>query len=148
MPIVNVRVPESSFADEQVAAIVAELTDAIADAEQIPDDPGHRARIVVIWEEVPSGRIFANGANVSGIAIPVFVDMQPPEQALTDDHAAAFVAAVQDLFERQAPPDRAVMTSVIMPDVPDGRWGIGGSISRVADFARSAGYRHLQHLVT
>jgi phenylpyruvate tautomerase PptA (4-oxalocrotonate tautomerase family) len=40
-----------------------------------------------------------------------------------------------------------VTTSVVMNHVQDGTWGIGGTISRIADFARTAGYRHLQHLV-
>lgn len=148
MPILNVRVPAEAFDDDQRAAIVRELADAIARAEQIPDDPVHRSRIVTIWEELPAGSVFADGVDVSGLGIPVFCDLQPPEQALTDDHAAQLGAEVEEIFARHAPEGQAVLTSVIMPDVPDGRWAISGAISRIADFARTAGYRHLQHLVS
>ena len=148
MPILNARVPEGAFSDEQRATIVADLTEAIAAAEQIPDDPIMRSRIIVIWEEIPQGRIYANAIDVSGLGVPVFLDLQPPEQALTEEHAAEFGAAVEAIFQRHASEGQAVLTSLIMSDVTDGRWAISGEISRIADFARTAGYAHLQHLVS
>ncbi len=39
------------------------------------------------------------------------------------------------------------MTSVMIGDVPDGAWGANGQIWRLPDFAKAAGYKHLQHLV-
>ncbi|CKU57569.1 Uncharacterised protein [Mycobacterium tuberculosis] len=38
------------------------------------------------------------------------------------------------------------MTSVVLDEVPDGAWGVGGRIWTLPDFARNAGYAHLQHL--
>jgi phenylpyruvate tautomerase PptA (4-oxalocrotonate tautomerase family) len=148
MPIVNVRTPGSAFEGERRQRIVSELTDAIAAAEQIPDDPSKRARIIIIWEELPATAIYVNGSDISQVAVPVFVDMQPPAGALDEDHAPGFVAAVERIFTSNGPDDgRAVTTSVVITPVLDGSWGISGRISRLPDFARTAGYRHLAHLV-
>jgi len=148
MPIVNVRTPENAFRADQRARIVGELTDAIATAEQIPDDPSKRARIIIIWDELPATAIYVNGNDVSQVAVPVFLDMQPPAGALEEDHAHEFVAAVERIFASNGPADgRVVTTSVVITPVADGSWGIGGRISRLPDFARTAGYRHLAHLV-
>jgi phenylpyruvate tautomerase PptA (4-oxalocrotonate tautomerase family) len=148
MPIATVRVPSGAFGAEQRQRIVDGLSRAIAEAEQIPDDPARRARVIVIWDELTTATIYANGADTSAIAIPVFVGLQPPDGALTDDRAAAFVGEVERLFvEHGADDGRFVTTSVIISPVADGSWGIAGRISRLPDFARTAGYEHLQHLV-
>jgi hypothetical protein len=55
---------------------------------------------------------------------------------------------VERLFvEHGADDGRFVTTSVIISPVADGSWGIAGRICRLPDFARTAGYEHLQHLV-
>ena len=149
MPIVTVRVPSDSFDDEGRRAIVGDLTAAVADAEQIPTDPEIQGQVVILWEEINAPHVHVNGVEVAAFGVPVFVDVQPPAGALEQDRMDAFAEAVDRSFRERPPVDgRPVFTSLIVNDVADGRWGIDGRVQHLADFARSAGYRHLRHLAS
>ncbi|MEM8618568.1 MAG: tautomerase [Actinomycetota bacterium] len=149
MPIATVRVPSDSFDDDLRRAIVNDLTSAIADAEQIPTEPEIQGQIVILWDEIDAPHVHVNGAEVAEFGVPVFVDIQPPAGALEQARMDAFVEAVDRSFRDHPPADgRPVFTSVIVSDVGDGRWGIDGQVRHLGDFARAAGYRHLQHLVS
>jgi phenylpyruvate tautomerase PptA (4-oxalocrotonate tautomerase family) len=147
MPIVRVQLPADALSAERVEAVIAELTELIAAAEQMPADPDRRTGLIILWEPLPAGAIRSNGVDPTGIAIPVFVWFHPPEGVMDDAHRAAFVAGAQELFERHGPDDRIVVTSVVFLPIADGDWGIGGTINHLPDFAARAGYAHLQHLV-
>ena len=41
---------------------------------------------------------------------------------------------------------RQLATSVVLHEVADGAWGASGVIWKLPDFARAAGFEHLQHL--
>ena len=149
MPIATVRVPSDCFDDELRRAIVYDLTAAIADAEQIPTDPEIQGQVVILWDEIDAPHVHVNGVEVAAFGVPVFVDIQPPAGALEQERMDVFVEAVDRSFRDHPPVDgRHVFTSVIVSDVADGRWGIDGQVRHLADFARAAGYRHLQHLVS
>jgi phenylpyruvate tautomerase PptA (4-oxalocrotonate tautomerase family) len=122
------------------------VTEAGATAEQIPDDPEHRMGLVVLWDERPPGSIRSNTLDPVGLVAPVFVWMHPPAGVVDDRSVETFAATVQAAFADAT--EQAVTVSVVVSEVPDGRWAIGGTLQRLPDFARRAGYRHLQHLVT
>jgi phenylpyruvate tautomerase PptA (4-oxalocrotonate tautomerase family) len=42
---------------------------------------------------------------------------------------------------------RVLATSIILNDVADGTWGANGNLWQLGDFAKAAGYGHLQHLI-
>lgn len=147
MPITTIHVPAGAFDADTKQQAVAAVTEAVARAESIPDDPSRRTGIVVIWRELPAGGLYAAGFPVEELAVPVLVWLEPPAGVLDDARRARFVADVDDAFRSAYCGALPVFTSVIVREVADGSWGRDGSISYLADFARSAGYEHLQHLV-
>lgn len=146
MPIVRVEVPAGVYDEVVTEQLIRAVGDAAATAEQMPDDPEHRIGLIVLWDERPPGSIRSNGVDPVGIVAPVFVWMHPPAGVVDDAHVEQLAATLQDCFEEAT--DQAVTVSLVVSEVPDGRWGIGGQIQRLPDFARRAGYAHLQHLVT
>lgn len=146
MPIVRVQVPAGVFDRAASEKLILEVNEAAAAAEQMPADPAYRLGLIVLWEELPAGAIRSNAADPVGLVAPVFVWFFPPDGVLDDAHAAEFVARVQEIFSG-GDAGQQVTTSVVIQPVADGRWGIGGAINRLPDFAARAGYRHLQHLV-
>jgi phenylpyruvate tautomerase PptA (4-oxalocrotonate tautomerase family) len=146
MPIVRVEVPSGVYDAATTEELIRAVSDAAATAEQMPDDPEHRIGLIVLWDERPAGSIRSNGIDPVGIVAPVFVWMHPPEGVVDDHHVDQLAATLQSVFEQAAA--QAVTVSLVVSEVPDGRWGIGGQLQRLPDFARRAGYAHLQHLVT
>ncbi len=59
------------------------------------------------------------------------------------------IVRVDEAVAAAKPPadPRAVITSVILTEVADGTWGASGVLWRLPDFAKAAGFKHLQHLV-
>ena len=146
MPIVRVEVPSGVYDAEATELLIRQVSDAAAAAEQMPDDPEHRMGLIVLWDERPEGSIRSNGVDPVGIVAPVFVWMHPPEGVVDDAHVEQLAASLQACFDAAAA--QPVTVSLVVSEVPDGRWGIGGELQRLPDFARRAGYAHLQHLVT
>jgi phenylpyruvate tautomerase PptA (4-oxalocrotonate tautomerase family) len=148
MPIIRVQVPGGVFDDEATERLIAEINEASADAEQMPKDPEHRMGLIVIWEQLPVGAIRSNGSDPTSLVVPAFIWFYPPQGVLEDQHAADYVARVQRVFDDEgARLGVMVTTSVVFQEITEGRWGIGGKINHLPDFAKRAGYRHLQHLV-
>lgn len=146
MPIVRVEVPTGVYDTAATEELIRAVSDAAATAEQMPDDPEHRMGLIVLWDERPEGSIRSNGIDPVGIVAPIFVWMHPPAGVVDDEHVEQLVVTLQACFE--AASEQPVTVSVVVSEVPDGRWGIGGELQRLPDFARRAGYAHLQHLVT
>ena len=145
MPIIRVEVPEGVYDAETTERLIALVTEAGATAEQIPDDPEHRLGLIVLWDVRPAGSIRSNGVDPVGLVAPVFVWLHPPAGVVDDESIEVFAATVQTAFDEAT--DQLVTVSVVVSEVPDGRWAIGGQLQRLPDFARRAGYAHLQHLV-
>ena len=146
MPIVRVQVPSGVFDEEAKERLVRRLSDEAADAEQMPTDPAYRLGLMLLWEELPAGAVRSNGVDPVGLVAPVFVWFFPPDGVVDDEHAEQLVRGVQDAFDAEDV-GQQVVTSVVITPVADGRWGIGGEVNRLPQFAARAGYAHLQHLV-
>ena len=61
--------------------------------------------------------------------------------------SAAVIDKCEEFEKEGARIGVVVTTSVAFQEIAEGRWGIGGEINHLPDFAKRAGYRHLQHLV-
>lgn len=150
MPNIIVKVPEGAFDQAGRAALAKGVTAAAKKVEQIGDDPRQEFLTWVAIEEIKAGYLFAGGSDPTLRTIPVFVFFYPPGGVIDDAARAVVVKMVHDAAAgaKSASDPRPVMTSVIVADVADGTWGASGQLWRLPDFARAAGYKHLQHLVT
>ena len=149
MPNILVKIPANTFDGDARAALARRITEAAAQAEQIPDDPRRRATTWVILEEVPATSWWCGGADVTTQMVPCLAVAHVPAGVLDGAARARFVQQMQEAFAQALPADdaRRVVTSVMLHDVADGTWGVNGALWTLPDFARAAGYAHLQHLV-
>ena len=149
MPNIIVKVPEGAFDAAARAALGRGIHAAAKAVEGWGDDPRQEALTWVLVEEVKSGGLFVGGADQSSRVIPVIVFFYPPAGVVD---AAGRAEAVKRIHQavaaaKPAADPRPVATSIIVRDVADGTWGANGQLWHLPDFARAAGYRHLQHLV-
>jgi phenylpyruvate tautomerase PptA (4-oxalocrotonate tautomerase family) len=149
MPTILVKIPHGSFPGESRAALVRKINEAAAAAEQMPDEPRARGMCWVLVEEAAAGAWTCGGVDVTARLLPCTVLAYLPADVLDDASRELFVARIHASFEEALPAgdQRRLATSVVMNEVPDGAWDVGGEVWRLPDFARSAGYAHLQHLV-
>lgn len=149
MPTIFVKIPHVSFPGEHRASLVRNINEAAAAAEQMPDEPRARAMCWVLVDELAAGALTCGGADLSAQLLPCTALACVPAGVLDDASRAMFVARLHDAFKQAMPSDdrRRIATSVLVHEVADGDWGVGGDIWRLPDFARAAGYAHLQHLV-
>lgn len=150
MPNIIVKTPEGVF-DEAARKTLATGIHAAAKAvEQFGDEPMQEFLTWVVIEEVKAGYFFAGGADPLARFIPVIVFFYPPAGVIDAQGHAEAVKRVHEAVAQAKPEGdpRVVVTSVMMWDVPEGAWGGNGKLWALPDFARAAGYKHLQHLVT
>jgi phenylpyruvate tautomerase PptA (4-oxalocrotonate tautomerase family) len=148
VPNIIVKVPEGVFDDAARQALATGIHAAAKAAEQFGDEPMQEFLTWVVIEEVKAGGIFAGGADPLRSFIPVIVFFYPPGGVLDAAGHAVAVKRVHEAVAAAKPEGdpRAIVTSVMMWDVPDGTWGANGQLWTLPDFVRAAGYKHLQHL--
>ncbi|WP_395702191.1 4-oxalocrotonate tautomerase family protein [Aquabacterium sp.] len=80
--------------------------------------------------------------------MPYITVTLPPDILPDEARRAQAIRQLHDALAEAKPPQdpRPLLSSVILDEVPDGHWGANGQLWRLADFARAAGFRHLQHL--
>jgi phenylpyruvate tautomerase PptA (4-oxalocrotonate tautomerase family) len=149
MPTIFLNIPQGSFPGKARADLVARIHEAAARAEQIPANPHNRAICWVSLQEGDQSQWTCGGLDVSAQVLPCVVQIYLPEGVLDDDGRGLYVKLIDDAFRAALPSDddRQVMTSVLLHEVPNGRWGGNGKIWRLSDIAKAAGFEHLQHLV-
>ena len=145
MPLILVTTPADTLDAAARQRLAAGLTAAAIEVEQIGPRPDQQARTIVLFSELSEAGVFLGGAPApAGLGL-VSIQFRPPagvldaaarDRAVTLCHAAAVDTLGEGTF-----------TSVIIDEVPDGHWGANGATLHLADFARAAGYAHLQHLV-
>ncbi|MGN8088365.1 tautomerase family protein [Ralstonia sp. 22086] len=148
MPNILVKIPANTFDGDERATLARRITEAAAQAEQIPDDPRRRATTWVVIDEVPAASWWCGGADVTTQMVPCLAVAYVPAGVLDAAARARFVQQMHEAFAQAFPAAdaRRVVTSVMVHDVPDGTWGVNGALWTLPDFARAAGYAHLQHL--
>lgn len=149
MPNIILKIPKHSFPAAQRAALVKGINEAAAVAEGIPADPRKRFLCWVLIDEVEPGNWTCGGADVTGTYLPCMAVVHIPEGVLDDAARANYTRLLQAAFQSALAADekRQLLTSIVFNAVGDGAWGVGGAVWRLPDFARAAGFTHLQHLV-
>jgi phenylpyruvate tautomerase PptA (4-oxalocrotonate tautomerase family) len=150
MPNIFVTLPNGVFPADSQTLLIAEINRAAATAEQIPDRPVYRALCWVLVTEAGAGAWTCGGLDVTNQVLPCFATIYLPAGVLDEAARTQYIALMQTAFERALPNGerRQLLTSVVLQEVPDGSWGVNGAIWRLPEFARAAGFAHLQHLVT
>ncbi len=149
MPNIVIHAPEGVFDLEARTRLAGSVTAVAKAVEQGGDAPEQSALTWVRIDEFGAGTFFAGGVDPCARMIPVVVMFHYPEGVLDAAARADAVRLLQEAISAAVPPGdaRPVRTSVILTEVADGTWGGSGALLRLADLARAAGYKHLQHLV-
>lgn len=149
MPNIIVKVPEGIFDAASRERLAKGITAAAKTAENIGDDPRHEFTTWVVIEELKAGYFFAGGNDPVAQVLPAIVLFLAPAGVLSEDRRAEAVRLIHAAVVAAKPENdpRKVLTSIIVSDVLDGTWGGSGGVWRLPDFAKAAGYKHLQHLV-
>ncbi|MES2950022.1 MAG: tautomerase [Pseudomonadota bacterium] len=150
MPNIVLKIPKNSFPGAQRAALVKGINEAAATAERMPADPRKRFLCWVLIEEVEPGNWTCGGADVTSLFLPCVAIVFVPDGVLDDAARATFTRLLQVAFLAAIPEDdkRQLTTSIIFNAVVDGAWGVNGAVWHLPQFAKAAGYAHLQHLVS
>lgn len=150
MPNIFVHIPRGSFPGESRTTLTRRINAAAASAEQIPPEQSKRMLCWVLIDEVESGAWTCGGVDVTSQLLPCVAMVYLPEGVLTDSTRALYVEELHEAFKKSIPFDdkRQVASSVVLHEVSDGTWGANGVIWRLPQFAKAAGFGHLQHLVT
>lgn len=149
VPNIVVHVPRGAFPGDARAELVRRIDAAAAAAEQIPADPKKRFLCWVLVNEAAPGAWTCGGTDATAHVLPCIAMVYVPAGVLDDAARSRYVQQMHDAFERSLPPGdkRRLATSVVLHEVADGAWGASGAIWNLADFAKAAGFAHLQHLV-
>ena len=149
MPTIIVKVPPRVFDLAARSRMAQGLTAAAKTAEQGGDDPRHALLTWVLIDEIAPGDVFVAGGDPPERMIPVVVLFHYPQGVLDEASRTDAVRLIHEAVAAAKPPadPRAVITSVILTEVADGTWGASGVLWRLPDFAKAAGFKHLQHLV-
>ncbi|MBN8757930.1 MULTISPECIES: tautomerase family protein [Variovorax] len=148
MPNILVKIPQGAFPGESRATLVRKINEAAAAVEQMPDEPRALFMCWVLVDEVMAGGWTCGGADATAQYLPCMARVLLPAGVLDDASRSLYAARMHAAFAEAMPANdrRRLMTSVVLDEVPDGAWGVSGEIWTLPDFARSAGYAHLQHL--
>jgi phenylpyruvate tautomerase PptA (4-oxalocrotonate tautomerase family) len=149
MPNVLIKLPQAAFSVDQRKALAVTINEAAAAAEQMPQDLKKRFVNWITIDEVAHGMFTCGGADVTGMVLPCIAMIYLPTGVLDGASRASYIDAIHAAFAALMPADdrRQLATSVILHEIPEGQWGANGQLWRLPDFAKAAGYAHLQSLV-
>ncbi|MBC2656680.1 tautomerase family protein [Pseudomonas sp. MSSRFD41] len=145
MPNILIKVPTGAFSDQQRKRLLTCVSEAAIAHEHMGSDPRQRSLCWVLIEEVRAADWLCGGISVHAHAIPCIVLVKVPAGVLDEQMRKDYVLGLHQAIEKSTEPDdgRMLMTSIQLTDVADGTWGANGSLWRLADFTRAAGYGHL-----
>ncbi len=148
MPNILIHIPKGSFLGEARNALTHRINAAAASAEQIPAEPSKRMLCWVLIDEVDSVAWTCGGGDVTSQLLPCLAMVYLPAGVLNEASRTHYVQEMHQAFKQSLPLDdkRQVASSVVLHEVPDGAWGVNGVIWRLPQFAKAAGFVHLQHL--
>jgi phenylpyruvate tautomerase PptA (4-oxalocrotonate tautomerase family) len=149
MPNILIKVPAGTFSVDQRKALAQKINEVAATAEQMPQDAKKRFVNWITIDEVAQDMFTCAGADMTQHVVPCIVMVYLPAGVLDGATRASYVAAVHAAFSGLAAANetRQLATSVILHEIPDGQWGANGNLWRLPDFAKAAGYAHLQSLI-
>ena len=149
MPNIHIRIPKGSYPGAAHADLVRRINNAAANAEQIPPEPHKRMLCWVLIDEVDDGAWTCGGTDMTAQLLLCVATVYVPAGVLNDAARAQYVQELHEAFKQSSALEdaRQVVSSVVLQEVTDGSWGVNGSIWRLPQFAKAAGFAHLQHLV-
>jgi phenylpyruvate tautomerase PptA (4-oxalocrotonate tautomerase family) len=148
MPNIVISIPEGILPSTSKHQLVARLNVVAAEVEQLGDDPRNRAMCWILIEEIAKGNWTCGNADATDMAIPVLAVIHLPSGVLDKDARSRYAAGVHEAIIAALPGEkRRILTSCMFNEVNEGYWSINGKLWALKDFARHAGFRHLQHLV-
>lgn len=150
MPNILIKVPHGVFPSAQLRKLTQTITEVASVTEQIPAEMKKRFLCWITVDEVSQGMFTCGGMDTTQHVIPCIAMVYLPAGVLDGASRAQYVNTVHAAFASALSADdkRQIATSVILHEIPDGQWGANGSIWQLPDFAKAAGYAHLQHLTT
>lgn len=149
MPNILIKLPQDTFSVDQRKALAAQICELAAMVEQIPSDTKKRFLCWVSIDEIPRGMLTCGGADMTNQVLPCIAMVYLPAGVLDAASRARYVAAMHTALAGLVTVEekRQLATSVILHEIPDGQWGANGKLWRLPDFAKAAGYAHLQSLI-
>ncbi len=135
MPMLDAYIPEGALTADAEKALLNTLTDVLLEHEGAdPTNPAARA-LAKVWLHRPAGVLHAGQEP----EMPHYrVIASVPEGQFDDERRASMVAAVTEAI-LAAEGDRydgdPLRIWVFANEIPDGTWGGGGRIARLADIA-------------
>ncbi len=135
MPMLDAYIPEGALSAPSEAQLLSTLTDVLLEHEGAdPTNPAARA-LAKVWLHRPAAVLHA-GAEPTQPHYKIVASV--PEGQFDDERRASMVAAVTDAI-LDAESDRydrdPLRIWLFANEIPDGTWGGGGRIARLADIA-------------
>lgn len=135
MPMLDAYIPEGALPAAAESALLRTLTDVLLEHEGAdPRNPAARA-LAKVWLHRPAA-VLHGGEEPDAPHYKLVASV--PEGQFDDDRRASLVAAVTEaiLAAEDGRYDRdRLRIWVFANEIPDGTWGGGGSIARLADIA-------------
>jgi phenylpyruvate tautomerase PptA (4-oxalocrotonate tautomerase family) len=135
MPMLDAFIPAGAISDEAENRLLSTLTDIVLRSEGAdPADPVARP-LTYVWLHRPV-KMFAGGEPAAAPRYRIIASV--PEGAYDDERRRILVAEVTEavLDAEEGAYDRDPMRIFVFPnEVPEGTWGGGGRIYRLADSA-------------
>jgi phenylpyruvate tautomerase PptA (4-oxalocrotonate tautomerase family) len=148
MPNILISLPSGVLDPHSKARLSNEINAVAVEVEQIGDDPKSRLLCWVVIDEIAEGNWTCGGSGLSQKFVPVLVIVYVPAGVLDGARRVEFAQEVQRAVSSAlAAEKRKLLVSCIFNEVEEGRWGVNGAIWELKDFARHAGYRHLQYMI-
>lgn len=135
MPMLDAYIPEGALTEDAERKLLATLTDVLLIHEGAdPSNP--RARdLAKVWLHRPAAVLHAGKVP----SVPHYrIVASVPEGQFDDERRASMVAAVTDAVlaaEEGRYDDDPARVWVFATEIPNGTWGGGGRIARLADIA-------------
>jgi phenylpyruvate tautomerase PptA (4-oxalocrotonate tautomerase family) len=133
MPMLDAHIPEGALPAAAEKALLAKLTDVLLEHEGAdPTNPAARA-LAKVWLHRPARMLHAGEES----SVPHYkIIASVPEGQFDNERRASMVAAVTEAIlaaeEGRYNPD-PLRIWVFANEIPDGTWGGGGRIARLAD---------------
>jgi phenylpyruvate tautomerase PptA (4-oxalocrotonate tautomerase family) len=149
MPNILIKVPKNVFPLESSKELIRQVNEVAGDVEKMPKHPKQRFLNWVVLEEIESAMFTCGGVDVTSQVVPCIAIVFVPLGVLDDALRKNYVADLHAAFQANLPvgDKRVLATSIILNEVADGTWGANGNLWRLGDFAKAAGYGHLQHRI-
>lgn len=135
MPLIDFSYPAGTFESDTLAALLDELAGTMLHWEGAPDNEFFRS---ITWV-YPNERAPVVGGRAVGEA-RFRIDVTFPAGALSDRRKAGLVEGLTAAVLRAAGLEAAEAGRVwvLLNEVPDGNWGAGGAVIRLAQLAEAA----------